>query len=105
MYNVQCIVLTYHLKLGTDTQVIIYRSSTVLHEFEKNGRRTVSENSENQQREDIPIGRMELSSIAAFDEVEEAGFEVFALFDEGHVGHVGEEESLGAARQEGLGDG
>ena len=74
-------------------------------ELLKKCKRTAFEKIEEQpENHSAPKGPTE-ASIAAFDEVEEAGFDVFALFNEGHVGHVGEEESLGAARQEGLGDG
>ena len=73
-------------------------------ELLKKCKRTAFEKIEEQpENHSAPKGPTE-ASIAALDEVEEAGFDVFTLFDEGHVGHVGEEESLGAARQEGLGD-
>ena len=43
--------------------------------------------------------------ITSLDEVEEARFDIFAFLKEGHVGHIAEQETLGATRQEGLGDG
>ena len=43
--------------------------------------------------------------VACVDEVEYSWFDVFAIFDEGHVSDVVEEEYFGMTRYHGLGDG
>ena len=71
-------------------------------ELLKKCKRTAFEKIEEQpENHSAPKGPTE-ASIAAFDEVEEAGFDVFAFLDEGHVSDMVEEEYFGVAREHGL---